>query len=834
MDSWARVHVPPGHGLMLSYPRMNLTGPRDQCKWGACALQHVITYSWQEEYRCTQFLRPGSSIYNDTSALLVHFTSQTSDPLTGFRMYFTFHNYSAFPQRLENGVWNCSVPYWPDFRHHEPCDLTLDCDQGQDEADCPYTSERCGVGFMDAGGSCFQYVISPVRNVVWNDIDYVCQQRGGRLANFNTPDKWNRIMEFLQLRKDVRPFDHCADGSDEGRCSKPPHWGLVVRTPPPPAVVDLDGTWNFTVRAFSTQPRDSGAIQCPDTHYQCHDNGYCLPVFTRCNSVYDCPGKEDEAECDSYTCPGLYRCRASLVCLHPDHVCDGVFQCPLFDDELLCDLNCPENCTCYGMAFICHGTFPADSHADLRYLDARGTGMNPADLTENSLLVHLNLADCDVASLHNLSLPNLQVLDLSDNSLAEVSLHDLSRVPQLKVLSLAGNPLTALFSSQKTGQSMALMHLRALDLSRVPLLELDVSVLVHVPNLRVLNMSETGLDIIKDPGFRVLKQLRTLDLQGCPVSVFPRGVLQGLDKLNAIDADNYKFCCPATLPEGFMETSCRAPSDEVSSCDALLRSDIYRIFLSVLAALALFGNLSSFVYRTFLQKTKSSLGFDAFVTHLCVSDFLMGVYLAMVAFNICLITLDRFLVLRFPFSEFHFRKWSAHVACVVFWFFGLLLAAIPLLPMTSHWDFYGQTGICIPLPITRNDFAGHDYSFGVMIVLNFVLFLFIAAGQAFIYWSIHVNSMSASDSTKKSNDLTIARRLITIAVSDFLCWFPIGLLGLLASTGVAVPGEVSVAMAILVLPLNSALNPFLYTINVILERRRREQDNGYGKCSCRR
>nr|KAG5697924.1 hypothetical protein BaRGS_026862 [Batillaria attramentaria] len=208
-----------------------------------------------------------------------------------------------------------------------------------------------------------------------------------------------------------------------------------------------------------------------------------------------------------------------------------------------------------------------------------------------------------------------------------------------------------------------------------------------------------------------------------------------LDRLENVYADNYKLCCPATLPAGFNLPQCRAPTDEISSCDALLRSDVYRVLLAVFAALAVIGNLSSFVYRTFLNKTKSALGFGVFVTHL-------------------------------------------------------------------------------------KTFPGQSYSFGIMIVLNFVVFLLIATGQAFIYWSIRSNSMSTSDSTKKSKDLTIARRLFTVVLSDFLCWFPIGLLGLLAANDVAIPGEVSVAMAIIVLPLNSALNPFLYTVNVILERRR--------------
>nr|KAG5710532.1 hypothetical protein BaRGS_013178 [Batillaria attramentaria] len=282
---------------------------------------------------------------------------------------------------------------------------------------------------------------------------------------------------------------------------------------------------------------------------------------------------------------------------------------------------------------------------------------------------------------------------------------------------------------------------------------------------------------------------------------------------------------------------------------------------------SLVGNVGSFVYRAIIDKVSNSHGFGVFVTHLCLADSLMGVYLAVIgvadrlyqgnylwkdrewkhsttcksagflsllssevsAFIICLITLDRFLVLRFPFSHFHFERRSAHVACAIVWAVGLVLAAIPLLPVTSHWEFYSQTGICIPLPIARNDFAGHTYSFSVVIVLNFVLFLVIAAGQVFIYWSIRTNSMTASDTTKTSKDLTIARRLITIAVSDFLCWFPIGLLGLLAANGVPVPGEVNVAVAIVVLPINSAFNPFLYTLNMLLERRRRAPGN-YGTC----
>ena len=658
------------------------------------------------------------------------------------------------------------------------------------------------------------------------------------------------------------------DGSDERQC--PQQFlrdRLVMATPRPPAIVHYDHYGSQQVKSLNmsdkqTNSSNSKSGLCPETHFQCPGKWmYCLPVFVRCNGVHDCPGREDEAGCDSYVCPGFYRCRASTVCVHARHVCDGVFHCPQHDDELLCDFTCPHNCSCYGLAFFCVGTFPAAKFQELRFLDAHGSAVTPEDLANNTMLIFLNLAECRLQRLARMRLPNLRKLDLSRNRLKSIGADRLVDMNKLQVLSLAGNPLTSLFASDHDPE-LHFPLLRLLDLSDLAMPELNTTMLTLFPSLVFLNLSGCGIERVVDEGFHYLKYLRRLDLRECPMDDFPKDIFAGLSDLTEVWADNYKLCCPSTLPSDFYLMNCHSPFDEVSSCDALLRSNFYRVFLSIFAVLALLGNLGSFVYRVFVNKVASNLGFGAFVTHLCVSDFLMGLYLAVIgvadrlylgtylwndmswkrsvackaagflsllssevsAFIICLITLDRFLVLRFPFSSLHFRERSAHVACAIAWLVGISLAGVPLLPVTEHWQFYSQNGICIPLPITRNDFAGHDYSFSVIVIVNFVLFLLIAAGQVFIYWSIRTNTLTAGNSTKKSNDLIIARRLVTIAMSDFFCWFPIGLLGLLSSNGVPVPGEVNVAMAIIVLPVNSAINPFLYTLNMMLERRRRARE----------
>ena len=191
---------------------------------------------------------------------------------------------------------------------------------------------------------------------------------------------------------------------------------------------------------------------------------------------------------------------------------------------------------------------------------------------------------------------------------------------------------------------------------------------------------------------------------------------------------------------------------------------------------------------------------------------------------LCLITADRVLTLCFPLqTRVHVTKASAMAACGVAWGVGVALATLPLLPPTRHWQFYSQTGVCLPLPITRRLFPGRGYTFAIFIVLNFALFLVIGFGQVFVFRAIR-RAAVAVKTQRREQELIIARRLFVVVLSDFCCWFPIGVLGLLAAGGTPIPSEVNVWAAIFVLPLNSALNPILYTLKATSEKWRRKRE----------
>ena len=603
----------------------------------------------------------------------------------------------------------------------------------------------------------------------------------------------------------------------------------------------------------------------------------------------DCPGREDEAGCDSYACPGYYRCRGSTICLHPMHLCDGIQQCPQRDDEL-CTFNCTVSCTCYGTAFFCRDTFPAGEFPELRFLDGRDSGLTPADLVNNTLLVHLILARCGLTSLSKMTFKSLQYLDLSRNMISEIRGEHVVDLINLRTLILASNRVTRLFSD--TAVVYTFRSITELDLSEVAVSELDDYLLKRFPALRTLNLSGSGVTAVSRQGLRSLRQLRVLDARGCPVTQFPRDIFQGLEHLQSVRVDNYKLCCPAVLPAEFNAAKCHAPQDSVSSCEALLGSSHFRAFVSLYSAVAIAANLGHLAYFLLFRHALQSTALGAFMGQLCVSHFLTGCCLAVVAvadllyrgryaledthwrksaacqaagflallssevsaFSVLLITADRVSAVFSPRSGFTRR--SACCACVSVWLGCALLAAVPLLPELAHWRLYGRTGLCLPLPLGSDLHAapGDSYVLGVVVVLNSLMATLTGAGQFLLVQRVSHSAPSRPRGTATQPSSTpphreidtaapslaaaavvvvvangtdhsrLARRFESIVTSNILCWLLIGLLGLLASAGVAIPTEVKVAVAIVVMPVNSALNPFLYILSVVSERRKQARE----------
>ena len=343
----------------------------------------------------------------------------------------------------------------------------------------------------------------------------------------------------------------CKDGYDEYRCQPRYHWARSAQRLP----IFVGYTWRREMYRKQMNPSkrdlemgdEVTSMTCPETHFWCLDRDFCLPVFLRCNGMYDCPSHEDEKGCDVYTCPGFYHCRASKVCVHVTHVCDDMPHCPQGDDELLCGQQCPPQCSCQGLAFFCDQVFAADDFPDLRYLDARGSEMSVGQLDDNHMLIHLSLAWCSVRVMSNFTFKNLHSLDVSDNLLTEVSVHHFSQMPQLKNLFLAGNNLTSVFKDA-SDSSTKVLRVSTLDLSRVKLYSVETSLIMLFTNMHSLNLSHTHLQLLQWSSSQAsVAPIQELDLRGSVVAEFPRDVLRGFSKLQHLFTDNFKLCCPSVL-----------------------------------------------------------------------------------------------------------------------------------------------------------------------------------------------------------------------------------------------------------------------------------------------
>ena len=136
--------------------------------------------------------------------------------------------------------------------------------------------------------------------------------------------------------------------------------------------------------------------------------------------------------------------------------------------------------------------------------------------------------------------------------------------------------------------------------------------------------------------------------------------------------------------------------------------------------------------------------------------------------------------------------------------------------------FQGRSSVCLPLQLSSERLAGWEYSVGLFIGLNLAAFLFIMLAYISIIVKVsksqrrvkaHGESEVSLNSIKRESAL--ARRVLAIILTDFSCWIPVIILSILALTGKFhdEQGVAYVWFAVFVLPVNSSVNPVLYTFS---------------------
>ena len=357
------------------------------------------------------------------------------------------------------------------------------------------------------------------------------------------------------------------------------------------------------------------------------------------------------------------------MCLHVDQVCDGWPQCPERDDELLCDASCPSQCLCQGLAFVCDKPYNVFEHTDIKYLDASGSLMSVSDVEPLFHLVYLNLASCRISNLNlNFSLPNLQKLDLSSNSLQMLSWSHVDYLPNLRYLILKENYILSSIYFDSTSSKFSHSRLYLLDFSFTSINTFHIPANISIPSLKVLNVSFINQGITFASGLQGLSLVENLILESTLLHPFNVYMFQGMTLLSDVHADDFRACCKSVLPEGFNPDHCKSQENPVSSCESIISSNLFQGFYWITGFLVLFINLAYLVKMLLFSKPSNldKVNQIAFL-HIYISNVIFGIYMVIIA------AATRVLSGRYIQNE---HDWQRSIPCYILTTFYILTLLI--------------------------------------------------------------------------------------------------------------------------------------------------------------
>ncbi|PFX29596.1 G-protein coupled receptor GRL101 [Stylophora pistillata] len=304
------------------------------------------------------------------------------------------------------------------------------------------------------------------------------------------------------------------------------------------------------------------------------------------------------------------------------------------------------------------GTVPRDIPLATKYLSIT-RNLKLVKLTRNAFgglkqLEYLeinnhNSLDIEEGTFNDLT--SLEFLDLSSNQLSYLDEKSFRGTRNFtKLMYLRGNQINRIaestfekffsleelhLSSNELGNLppnlfQDLSELRVLDISYNKISVLSKSIFDGLQSLEKLILSHNEIEEIPAYIFSKLKSLKTLYLENNRIEKIHPLAFHGLRNLEKLKLDSFSLCCYASLH--LEEVNCEYPKLEgnaLSSCNRMIDAVGPRRSIWLLGILAVLGNLALVAWR--LIRRDDHPVQTCLLTNLAVADFLMGVYLMMIA-----------------------------------------------------------------------------------------------------------------------------------------------------------------------------------------------------------
>ena len=250
-----------------------------------------------------------------------------------------------------------------------------------------------------------------------------------------------------------------------------------------------------------------GRFKCPQS--------YCIGLHMVCDTIADCPDKDDELNCHAVHASGLFKCKHENIYVSLTHVCDGLTDCLYsFDDEAACEsFNCPNGCICISYTVYCvhlHILSQIPLNTRSFYVaniqDISGTVQNSKHLLSIVVINStLNIRLEDFIGKHS-ELLKLVLLNISNEiSLKQKPFRYLTKVVHFNI---QHNKLRHIQSHSFKG----LNSLNTLNIDGLFIQFIHADGFHGLEALRLLNLSHNLIRMLEHSTFNQLKKLETLDI----------------------------------------------------------------------------------------------------------------------------------------------------------------------------------------------------------------------------------------------------------------------------------------------------------------------------------
>ncbi len=543
--------------------------------------------------------------------------------------------------------------------------------------------------------------------------------------------------------------------------------------------------------------------------------------------------------CDQHQkCGKLFKCKSknSTVCIHLGDVCDRKSDCPHGEDEEMCEahrVGCPHICTCLAFAIKCI------------FVEIKIRKMPNEFLFASVSITHSKIYG--LTHFFN-KIKSTSFLDLSKNNISNFCPLTQTFV-YLRVLDVSANIISKVLQHCVSN----LHQLFAVRLENNAVCQIEAESFHNLTNLLLLNVSNNVIKIFDISWIWWESQRGKIWLSVQNNSFQQIEFLLEEQRMILLETTDFRLCCVYL-------GNCNHLKPWYIECKNILLStsmQVSQISLSVVIGCV---NIVSIIVQVIsIKKTRKfrrmnpsarqkNSCFEVAVMSVNVHDIFFDVYL-------CIMWISSFI-----HTPYIFEDWRGHPACFTAFGFVLMFSfASPLLlsflslmrfkviskPMSTnflHKKFvlHCLGFICLPLFVVC--FVLTLLSLLLFKLLPFNLCLpFVDPSKTQILPNIVValvtslelassifiavfycllvtakkKSQNISSGTSKNADKGMIFQLITVTLSNVLCWFPSGIMFVTCVFLDRYPIDMIAWITIFVLPINSIVNPVIFATTTL-------------------